>query len=91
MQEISKILADKYEEVVEKINSFSNEYLNEEYEANNNNVKMWESSIEDMNKFKSTHEAYTAYLMYCTYNRYKPVSAGKFNQEMVRIQRKTKE
>lgn len=31
MQEISKILADKYEEVVEKINSFSNEYLNEEY------------------------------------------------------------
>ena len=69
----------------------SSEYLNEEYEANNNNVKMWESSIEDMNKFKSTQEAYTAYLMYCTYNRYKPVSAGKFNQEMVRIQRKTKE
>ena len=31
MQEISKILADKYEEVIEKINSFSNEYLNEEY------------------------------------------------------------
>ena len=31
MQEISKILADKYEEVTEKINSFSNEYLNEEY------------------------------------------------------------
>ncbi|MDO5518699.1 MAG: DUF6398 domain-containing protein, partial [Clostridium sp.] len=33
MQEISKILADKYEEVVEKINSFSNEYLNEEYKS----------------------------------------------------------
>ncbi|NME81803.1 DUF6398 domain-containing protein [Clostridium sp. SM-530-WT-3G] len=31
MQEISKILADKYEEVIGKINSFSNEYLNKEY------------------------------------------------------------
>ncbi|MBE6062218.1 MAG: hypothetical protein E7207_01330 [Clostridium butyricum] len=31
MQEISNILADKYEEVIEKINAFSDEYLNEEY------------------------------------------------------------
>lgn len=31
MQEVSKILADRYEEVIEKINGFSNEYLNEEY------------------------------------------------------------
>ncbi|HCW52330.1 MAG TPA: hypothetical protein DG753_01005 [Clostridium sp.] len=31
MQEISKILADKYEEVIGKINSFSNEHLNKEY------------------------------------------------------------
>lgn len=31
MQEISKILADRYEEVIGKINSFSNEYLNEQY------------------------------------------------------------
>ena len=31
MQELSNMIADKYEEVIEKIKSFSNEYLNEEY------------------------------------------------------------
>lgn len=31
MQELSNIIAGKYEEVIEKIKSFSNEYLNEEY------------------------------------------------------------
>ncbi len=31
MQELSNVLAGKYEEIVEKITSFSNEYLNDEY------------------------------------------------------------
>ena len=31
MQELSNVLAGKYDEIVEKITSFSNEYLNEEY------------------------------------------------------------
>ncbi len=32
MQELSNVIASKYEEIVDKIKSFSNEYLNEEYE-----------------------------------------------------------
>jgi hypothetical protein len=31
MQELSNIIANKYEEIIDKIKSFSNEYLNEEY------------------------------------------------------------
>lgn len=31
MQELSNVIAGKYEEIIEKIKSFSNEYLNEEY------------------------------------------------------------
>ncbi|WP_297425147.1 DUF6398 domain-containing protein [Clostridium sp.] len=31
MQELSNVIASKYEEIIEKIKSFSNEYLNEEY------------------------------------------------------------
>lgn len=31
MQELSNVLAGKYEEIVEKITSFSNEYLNDDY------------------------------------------------------------
>jgi len=31
MQELSNIIAKKYEEIIDKIKSFSNEYLNEEY------------------------------------------------------------
>lgn len=31
MQELSNVLAGKYNEIIEKINSFSNEYLNDEY------------------------------------------------------------
>ena len=31
MQELSNIIADKYEEIIDKIKSFSSEYLNEEY------------------------------------------------------------
>lgn len=32
MQELSNVIASKYEEIVDKIKSFSSEYLNEEYE-----------------------------------------------------------
>ncbi|OOM72328.1 ST7 protein [Clostridium puniceum] len=32
MQELSNVIASKYEEIINKIKSFSNEYLNEEYE-----------------------------------------------------------
>ena len=32
MQELSNVIASKYEEIIDKIKSFSNEYLNEEYE-----------------------------------------------------------
>ena len=32
MQELSNVIAIKYEEIIDKIKSFSNEYLNEEYE-----------------------------------------------------------
>ncbi|AQS09378.1 hypothetical protein CLOBY_15050 [Clostridium saccharobutylicum] len=31
MQELSNVIAGKYEEIIEKIKSFSDEYLNEEY------------------------------------------------------------
>lgn len=33
MQELSNVIASKYEEIVDKIKSFSSEYLNEEYES----------------------------------------------------------
>lgn len=32
MQELSNVISSKYEEIIDKIKSFSNEYLNEEYE-----------------------------------------------------------
>ena len=31
MQELSNVIASKYEEIIDKIKSFSSEYLNDEY------------------------------------------------------------
>ena len=55
------------------------------YEVSNNNILMWYQDVDT--EFGNIKEAFTAYLLYCTANNYKPVSIGKFQIEYERIEK----
>jgi len=59
--------------------------IGEYYELSNNNILMWYQNTEK--SFGNVREAFTAYLLYCTANNYKPVSIGKFQIEYERLEK----
>lgn len=60
--------------------------LSDSYVSNNNNVIMWYRTV-SLKPFVSLADSFGSYIAFCATNNYKPISIGKFQQELDKLKK----